>query len=174
MISNTSTADEQLHELKVKHLRSYLLAKNISHDTCTEKRDLVDLIKQNRQLPFTNLLNQQTATAGAATTTQTKNNGPFTNFQSTVSSFANQMNNFASNIQDYVSNTVSDAMNTTLGDDLPPPTTNNSNNHNRGPFNHAFPSSGNSNPTTNNASTNQQPRRPPPAQSTTASPSTSV
>ena len=124
MISNQSTNDTQLLELKVKHLRSYLQAKDISHNTCTEKRELVDLIKQNRQKPFTRLFNQQSNNNNSSTSQQNKS-GPFSTFQNTVSSFANQVNSFASNIQDYVSNTVSDVIHT-IGDEptntsLPPP-----------------------------------------------------
>lgn len=132
MISNTSTTDDRLLEIKVKQLRSYLQAKNIPHGTCTEKKELVDLIKQNRNAPFTNLSNSHTsqAVAGGATTTTTAQPhsspkpGAFTNFQSTVSSFASQMNNIASNIQDYVTNTVSDAINTAVPDEPTPPPAN--------------------------------------------------
>ncbi len=98
----------------MKHLRCYLQAKDISHNTCTEKQELVDLIKQNRHRPFTRLFNQQSTTIPPRSSSP--KSGPFVNFQNTVSSFANQVNNFASNVQDYVANTVSDAMNTTLGD----------------------------------------------------------
>ncbi|CAF4628555.1 unnamed protein product [Rotaria socialis] len=59
LISSDSTTDDQLLALKVKHLRCYLQAKNISHHTCTEKQELVDLIVRNRQLPFTRLFIQQ-------------------------------------------------------------------------------------------------------------------
>ncbi len=114
MISNPSTNDNQLLEIKVKHLRCYLQAKDISHNTCTEKQELVDLIKHNRQRPFTRLFNQQSTTAPARSSSP--KTGPFSSFQNTVSSFANQVNSFASNVQDYVSNTVADAINTTAGD----------------------------------------------------------
>ncbi|CAF3698093.1 unnamed protein product [Adineta steineri] len=59
LISSDSTTDEQLLALKVKHLRCYLQAKNISYHTCTEKQELVDLIVRNRHLPFTRLFIQQ-------------------------------------------------------------------------------------------------------------------
>ena len=111
LISNGSTTDNQLLELKVKHLRCYLQAKDIPNNTCTEKQELVDLIKQNRHRPFTRLFNQQSNTASASSSSSAKP-GPFTNLQHTVSSFANQVNNFASNVQDYVTNTVSDMTNT--------------------------------------------------------------
>ncbi len=152
-------------ELKVKHLRAYLQAKDISHNTCTEKQELVDLIKHNRHLPFTHLLNQQTTTTMQPPPSPKP--GPFTNLQNTVSSFTDQVNNFATNIQDYVSNTVSDVINNTL-DDGP-----NNNNPNRGPSNYSFSSSGSSTQTTNNATANPQQRRAPPSQSASAS-STSV
>ncbi len=143
----------------MKQLRSYLQAKDIAHHTCTEKRELVDLIKQNHRLPFTRLFNQQTATTTTTTTTQpppTPKSGPFTNLQHTVSSFANQMNNFATNIQDYVANTVSDAINITNMDQ---PTNN--------PHERPVPPPGNT------ATTNQQ-RRPPPPQASAASSTSAV
>ena len=125
LISNPSTADSQLLQIKVKHLRCYLQAKDISNSTCTEKQELVDLIKQNRHRPFQRLLNQQpTAMATSPpppSSSSSSKSGPFSNIQHTVSSFANQVNNFASNVQDYVTNTVSDVINTTVIDQ---PTTN--------------------------------------------------
>jgi hypothetical protein len=174
LISNNSITDDQLLELKVKQLRLYLQAKDISYDTCTEKRELVDLIKQNRHLPFTRLFNQHMqSTTTTTTTTQTppqSKSGTFINLQNTVSSFANQMNHIASKIQDYVTNTVSDVINTTLGDQ--PTTTTNNNNPTGGPFNYSFSSPGNSaNRATNNP---QQQRRPPQSQAASASPSTST
>lgn len=127
MISNPSTTDPQLLQIKVKHLRCYLQSKDISNSTCTEKQELVDLIKQNRHRPFARLLNQQpTAMATSqppppSSSSSSSKSGPFGNIQHTVSSFANQVNNFATNVQDYVTNTVSDVINTTIGDQ---PTTN--------------------------------------------------
>ena len=112
-ISNTATSGDQLLALKVKHLRSYLQAKNITHATCTEKQDLVDLIVRSRHLPFTDLATQQPQISGAsatATTTAQTNNQPaggFGTFQHNIFSFADQMNNFASNI----ATTVSGVMN---------------------------------------------------------------
>jgi len=151
LISNNSTRDEQLLELKVKHLRSYLQAKDIPHNTCTEKQELVDLIKQSRHLPFTRLFNQQTQ-AAAATTTQQPKPGPFTNLQNTVSSFANQVNNLATNLQGYVTNTVSDVINNTIGDQT-------INNPNERPSNYSG----------NTAANPQQQQRPPPPQASAAS-----
>jgi len=177
LISNNSTRDEQLLELKVKHLRSYLQAKDIPHNTCTEKQELVDLIKQNRHLQFTRLFNQQTQ--AAATTMQQPQPpkpGPFINLQNTVSSFANQVNNFATNVQDYVTNTVSDVINNTIGDQ---PT----NNPNERPSNYSGntansttinpnerPSNYSGN-TANSTTTNpqRQQQRPPPSQASAAS-----
>ncbi|CAF0799596.1 unnamed protein product [Rotaria sp. Silwood1] len=180
LISNNSTTNDQLLELKVKHLRNYLQAKDIPHNTCTEKQELVDLIIRSRHLPFSRLLNQQTETSPITNNTNqeqnhttfnqtsTSNNsspstsrmhssksGPFSNFQQTVSSFANQVNNFASNIQDYVANTVSDVMNHTLGDQpqqaTTTTTTTTSHNSNRGASsNNSFPSPGSSTHTTTN------------------------
>lgn len=128
LISNPSTADAQLLQIKVKHLRCYLQAKDISNSTCTEKQELVDLIKQNRHRTFARLLNQQaTATAASSplpSSSSSSKSGPFSNIQHSVSSFANQVNNFASNVQDYVTNTVSDVLNTTVADQPitnPPP-----------------------------------------------------
>ncbi|CAF2523433.1 unnamed protein product [Rotaria sp. Silwood2] len=197
LISNNSTTNDQLLELKVKHLRNYLQAKDISHNTCTEKQELVDLIIRSRHLPFLRLLGQETESSSVTNNTNqeqnrstlnqssTSNNsspstssmnssksGPFSNFQQTVSSFANQMNNFASNLQDYVTNTVSDVMNHTLGDE-PQQTTTTSNNPNRGASsNYSFPSPGGSTHTTTQrpAPTNtQQQQRPSPSGSATAS-----
>ncbi|CAF0940634.1 unnamed protein product [Rotaria sordida] len=172
LISNNSTTNDQLLELKVKHLRNYLQAKDISHNTCTEKQELVDLIIRSRHLPFSNLLNQQTDTSSIIDNTtfnqsSTSNNsspstssmhssksGPFTNLQQTVSSFANQMNNFASNVQDYVTNTVSDVINHTFGDE-PQQTTTASNNPNRG----TSPSSSTHTTTTTTTRTSNNPNR---------------
>ena len=98
----------------MKHLRCYLQAKDIPHNTCTEKQELVDLIKYNRQRPFIRLFNQQSTTAPARSSSPKP--GPFSSFQNTVSSIANQVNSFASNVQDYVATTVNDALNTTVND----------------------------------------------------------
>ncbi len=174
MISNPSTTDNQLLELKVKHLRCYLQAKDISHNTCTEKQELVDLIKQNRNRTFTRLFNQQSTTVPPRASSP--KTGPFVNFQNTVSSLANQVNSFASNVQDYVTNTVSDALNTTIGDQ---PTTNPNlgpmnyprttvNNPNPGPMNHPRNTVNNPSPgpinqprsTVHNSQQQQQQRRP--------------
>jgi len=174
LISNNTTTDSQLLELKVKHLRDYLQAKGISYHTCTEKQELVDLIKRNRHLPFTRLSTQPTQTSPiinntTSTTTppspkSSNNSGPFTNLQHTVSSFANQVNNFASNIQDYVTNTastVSDVINHAFVDQ--PTTTNN--NPNNGSFNPSFSAPRSSPHTTSNP---QQQQRPPPSQAAAA------
>lgn len=105
---------EQLSALKVKHLRSYLTAKRINHQTCTEKKDLVDLIVNHRHVPFSGL----SATTQSATTVPSSQNsnstGGRSNFQSTMSSFADQVNNLATNL----SNTVSGVINQTLGDEI--------------------------------------------------------
>lgn len=110
-ISDTTTGDDQLLTLKVKHLRSYLQAKNVTHATCTEKQDLVDLIVRSRHLPFTGLATQQPQLPGASATTTTAqtNNQPaggFGNFQHNIFSFADQMNNFASNVATTVSGVI--------------------------------------------------------------------
>lgn len=105
-------------------------AKNIAHHTCTEKQDLVGLITRNRNVPFTNLYTQETSSeinasnqssANVQPPKSDANSKPFSNLQSSVSSFANQMNSFASNIQDYVTNTVSSVLNPILDDPLQQP-----------------------------------------------------
>ncbi len=149
LISHESTRNEQLLELKVKQLRAYLQAKDIAHNTCTEKQELVDLIKRNRHLPFSRLLNQQQQQSSQTAS----KSGPFSNLQHSVSSFANQVNSFASNVQDYVANTVSEVINNTVADQ---PTTNPIG----GPSPSGYPAQ-----TTSNATTNPQPqprRAPPP------------
>ncbi|CAF1527787.1 unnamed protein product, partial [Adineta steineri] len=186
LISNTSTTNDQLLALKVKHLKSYLKAKDISNDNCTEKQELVNLIINNRNLPFTHVFTQPTQTnqQQSQTTVQPppqpqtpksdNNSKPFANLQSTVSSFANQMNSFATNIQDYVTNTVSGVINQTLPDQpqQSTTTTNNNNSNNGasfsfssapdGSFNHSSSSSGNTTHTrtaTANSSTTTNPQQ---------------
>lgn len=91
VISSESTTDEQLLALKVKHLRCYLQAKNISHHTCTEKQELVDLIVQNRHVPFTRLLiqqQQQQPIPPTATTTAPPSNMNQQQFQTTFNQYS--------------------------------------------------------------------------------------
>jgi hypothetical protein len=109
-ISNASTSEDQLLSLRVKHLRCYLQAKNIAHDTCTEKKDLVELILRHRQLPFTHQVDQQQSQSTLNSSRVNNQSGGLTSFQQTMSSFTDQVNNFASNLQDYVSHTVSGVM----------------------------------------------------------------
>jgi len=105
---------EQLSALKVKHLRSYLAAKRINHQTCTEKQDLVDLIVSHRHVPFSSLsITTQSATT-APSSQNSNSTGGRSNFQNTMSSFADQVNNLATNL----SNTVSGVINQALGDDV--------------------------------------------------------
>ncbi|CAF0806708.1 unnamed protein product [Adineta ricciae] len=186
-ISNEATTDSQLLELKVKHLRSYLQAKNIAHHTCTEKQELVALITRNRNVPFTNLYTEETSSElnntnqSSANTQQPKsdsNSKPFANLQSSVSSFANQMNSFASNIQDYVTNTVSGVLNPILDDPLQQPTVAsagrsqngapfNSSSATSGPSHHARPTSNSATHTTSTASASTSNVRQPTASSHT-------
>ena len=70
--------------LKVKHLRSFLQAKNIAHSTCKEKNDLIELIRRYQTVPFVNIENRPTPSS--------------TNFQQTFSTLADQVNNFAANL----------------------------------------------------------------------------
>jgi hypothetical protein len=196
LISSDSTTNDQLLELKVKHLRYYLQAKNISHHTCTEKQELVDLIIRSRPLPFTRLSPQQ---AQASNTDQQQphttfnqfsastdssssaamqpppkpnnNSGPFTNLQHTVSSFANQMNHFATNLQDYVANTVTGVMNPTAGDQQQQQSTTASNNHSGGTsFNFGTTINGADGPFNYSFSSPQNSARAPPTHSATTNP----
>ncbi|CAF4559249.1 unnamed protein product [Rotaria socialis] len=174
LISNNVTTREQLLELKVKYLRSYLDAKDISHNTCTEKQDLVDLIINNRHQQFSRSFIQQSEASPQTTSRnheQSSKSGPFSNIQQTVSSLANQVNNFASNLQDYVSTTVSDVVNQTLSDDLPPPRTNS----NQRTSSSASSSPRNASQTTTNIppSTHTQQTRPQPSASAACASSTS-
>ncbi|CAF1499010.1 unnamed protein product [Rotaria sp. Silwood1] len=88
LISSDSTTDEQLLALKVKHLRCYLQAKNISHHTCTEKQELVDLIVRNRHLPFTRLFIQQQQQQQAQTSSSTTTNANQQQFHTTFNQFS--------------------------------------------------------------------------------------
>lgn len=104
---------EQLSNLKVKHLRSYLAAKRINHQTCKEKQDLVDLIVNHRHVPFSGLSALQSS-ANVSSSQNSSSTGGRSNFQQTMSSFADQVNNLATNL----SNTVTSVFNQTLGDEI--------------------------------------------------------
>ncbi|CAM2716491.1 unnamed protein product [Rotaria socialis] len=152
LISNNVTTSEQLLELKVKYLRSYLDAKDISHNTCTEKQDLVDLIINNRHQQFSRSFIQQSEASPQTTSRnheQSSKSGPFSNIQQTVSSLANQ----------------------TLSDDLPPPRTNS----NQRTSSSASSSPRNASQTTTNIppSTHTQQTRPQPSASAACASSTS-
>ncbi|CAF1159027.1 unnamed protein product [Rotaria magnacalcarata] len=174
-ISNNVTTREQLLELKVKYLRNYLDAKDISHNTCTEKRDLVDLIINNRHKQFSRSFIQQSEASPQTTNRnreQSSASGPFSNIQQTVSSLANQVNNFASNLQDYVSTTVSDAVNQTLSDDQPSPRT--SSNRRTSSNVSSSPTSASQTTTNRPPSTHTQQTRPQPSASAASASSTSL
>lgn len=155
-ISNGSMNHEQLSGLKVKHLRNYLTAKRIDHQTCTEKKELVDLVLSHRNVPFSiGSLSNPTA-SNASSSQHSSSTSGLSNFQHTISSFADQVNNLASNL----STTVSGVINQALGDDLPTRTSSS-----------AVPSPPPpppTNPTFQPRSTSQPPRPPPPTATTTS------
>ncbi|CAF0766605.1 unnamed protein product [Didymodactylos carnosus] len=126
LISSESTTQEELLSIKVKHLRSYLQAKNIPNHTCTEKQELVDLIVRSRNLPFLYL--QQQAAQNNPTNT---NSNYFTTQTTTPPNPQFQTNYFNTSFSTCASSSSSS---TTSNMPQPPPLPKQTNSNTSHPF----------------------------------------
>ncbi|CAF0737337.1 unnamed protein product [Didymodactylos carnosus] len=113
LISSESSTQEQLLAVKVKHLRSYLQAKNIPNHTCTEKQELVDLIVRSRHLPF-HYLQQQ-----AAQNNSTNSNNNYFTTQTTIPPNQQFQTNYFNTTS--FSTSASSSSSSSTASNMPPP-----------------------------------------------------
>lgn len=152
-ISNSLTPYEQLLNIKVKHLKCYLKAKNIDYSSCKEKNDLIELIRRNQYAPFQYEL-------------RSRQNLPSSNSDDTFSALKNPLSNFAANVQSLFTN-ATETLNATMNE-LPPTTTRPDINQRRNsrPTSLQRPMPPPPPPPPEN---NRRPRTPPPSQTSTIS-----
>ena len=122
-IVEPQTTTDDLMKLKLKHLRSFLNAFDISTDTCKDKRDLAELVIKSRakaqRPPHANQQQQQqqqSETTGFST-------GQTASSPNTASpTFNDRFTGFMNNVQDFVNFNLSSVLNNPPVPCPPPPT----------------------------------------------------